>query len=640
MPNYQPDLTGEVVENYIDTYQRMIWKGNQKLVFDTPVFHNDKLEIIAIGSTPTPLVAGTDWVVNVDDVHDDAIAFCKSIDTEFYGTLLKSVTIVRPYIDDYMIQCKFNQLFADDIKYTRLHTAADTLEVTPTLVSNIVEQVDYLQQMVLNASEAYSVQSGFARTLEIDMDGSKPENLVDGELHDINTMNGVSFINPVYGAFYDDSLELTNALSGEVLSSDDYRVLEIDLAKTHNSSVSAGVYRSIEILSEYVGQISIRYQAYGGVTDIVSIESLKDKLVVLESFLSDNSFITPGTLHAEPSIIQIYNKIASMEGNMRLLLQNGLPSYGDVSTNSSVLKKLTSADAMKHWWNLATLYRVEGSNDNVTADVFKFRIKTLYTKMMFECSVVVNVDPTYTGQRIQVTCENDGLPSELLSTISPELRLLEVDNNGVYAGVVLQLGMKLGAGILQETVAVEDMSGKESCWKLVPFVATSINPEDTAVLMPDGATIYTDGASGNTATRASIPFVTPLSITLPSLNKAMTITGYGAADIPNDEFDLVVQEVDEVDWNIIKGLLCRFTVNISSTPIDVDVKLSITSKIVSEQYIMFRTEAFIDGMEYQFTGILVMDAGNGYTLRIIVRALSSAPISSTLNLINASVVLS
>lgn len=639
MPNYRPDLTGEAPGNYLDTYQRMVWKGNQKLIFDVPVFNNEHLEIILIGGVPAALQPGTDWVVNQDDVDVDAIAFCKSIDDTFSHTLVKSVTVIRPFISDYSIQCKFNQLFADEIKYTRLHSASDTIEVTPTLVSNIVEQVDYLQQMVLNASEAYSKQSGFARTLSIDRNGDLPDNKVVSEIHDINTINDISFINLIYGAFYGDSLVIQNTLTGIPLSESGYRVLEVDLAKTRNSSSPSGVYRSIEITQEYVGEVSVTYQAYGGVTDIASIGSLRDKLVTLESFLSSNSFITPGTLHAEPSIINLYNKIASMEGDMRLLLQNGLPNYGDVSTNSSVLKKLVAADDVLHWWSLATLYRVDGSEENITADVFKFRLKSMYTKLMFECSVAVNVDPTYTGNSVQVTCLNDSVPGDILSNIAPALRIIEVNNNGVFPGIILQLGMRLGAGILQETIAIEDMSGKESCWKLVPFSPSSINPEDTSVVMPDGLTVYTDSAVDATATIETIPFITPLDIVLPGLNDAIAITGFEQSDLVNDESDLIIQSITALDWSTMQQMMYEFVVNIGSNSTRLSVTLPVTSRIVTEEFIMFRTEVQIGATQFKVTCMMANLIDVGCTLRTVVRAISPEVFATTLNLVNVKVVL-
>ncbi len=633
MPNYQPDLTGTAPANYIDTYQRMVWKAGQKLLFDVPVFDNDALEVIAVGGVPETLIAGIDYVINIDDTHDDAIGFCKTIDNEFTLTLVKSITITRAFVENYLIQCKFNQLFADDIRYTKLNTTSDTLEVTPALISNVVEQIDYLQQMTLNASDTYSSQSELAKMLEIDRTGVRPGNRVPGEHHDINTINGVSFVKPIYGAFYSDNLDVFNVLTGEILPPEAYRIHEPDLAKTRNSGNHHGVFRSIEILIEFVGQIGLNYQAYGGSTDVVSMNSLKDKMVVMETFLSENSFITPGTLHAETSIIKLYNKIADLEGNMRLLLQNGLPNYGDVSTNSSVLKKIVALNADKHWWTVATLYRVDGSNDNVTADVFKFRISTMYTGMLFECSVAVNVGGTYTGDRITVTCINDNVPHAVIDDIIPSLRILEVDTGGAYAGVVLQLGMKLGVGILQESIAIEDISGMESCWKLVPFTANSVNPEDTTVLMPDGVSTYTEGASGCTSKEAGIPFVHGADLLRADTNIGMTVTAYGAASEFNDDSDRVYQGIGEIDWSTIKGISVGMTLNVGGPGVELKLTLPVKFVAVGEHLVEFSSVAAIDGIETEFTVFLFYDnAHSSFMMRTIVRILDDVTTTNTFNL--------
>jgi len=166
---------------------------------------------------------------------------------------------------------------------------------------------------------------------------------------------------------------------------------------------------------------------------------------------------------------------------MRLLLQNGLPTYGDVSTGTALLKKVSAVDTSLHWWSIATLYQVDGSNDFVKADVFKFRLTSIHTKLMFECVVSVDVDNM---ARTQVKCLNSNIPENTIDMASPMLRILYSNQGSTYEGMTLQIGMKLQA--LQETFDIEDMSGRESCWKLIPFDANSTPPEDTAVLLPPG----------------------------------------------------------------------------------------------------------------------------------------------------------
>jgi hypothetical protein len=271
-----------------------------------------------------------------------------------------------------------------------------------------------------------------------------------------------------------------------------------------------------------VGDIKVSYRACGGVPDIISSRDMKDTIANIENYIVDTTFVTSGTMSNVPIITTVLNKIQQMENDMRLLLQNGLPSYGDVSTGTAVLKKLIAIDTNIHWWSIATLYRVEGSETDIIADVLKFRIKSLYADMMFECSVAVNTE-TSASNRMVVRCANENISDSLFEVSVPMLRLIEVTSGSGYSGVVLQLGMKLGAGILQETVDIEDMSGKESCWKMVPFVANSINPEDDNILMPDEVSTFVSGSNGHLVDSVVVPFNGGVNITTIGSTTNMTL---------------------------------------------------------------------------------------------------------------------
>ncbi len=640
MPNYTaPDLSGILPEYHVDTYQRMIYKSPQKLEFKVPVFENDLLEVILLGTVPTPLIKGADWIVEVDDIHDDAISVAKSIDPAFDDVLLKSVTIIRSYAEDYSVQLKFNQLTADVISYARLNSLTNDLEVTPTLVSNMIEQIEYLQQMILNADDSYSEQSSFAKILNIDTTGEDPANLIEDEEHDINTFGAVQFINCIYGAFYEGNLILKNGQTDEIINPENYKILEPDLAKTRNSSHPSGVYRSIKLEMDFVGIIKVTYQAYGGSTDILSMNHVKDRINIIEGFLSGNSFITPNTLHADPVVIRMLDKIQSMEGQMRLLLQNGLPSYGDVTTNTSVLKKITAADDLKHWWSIASLYRVDGSNENVVADVFKFRIKTLHSNMMFECSVAVNLAESYVGERFQVTCNNSSLPRDVLTTTLPTLRLIGVREGGIYTGVVLQIGMNVGQALLQETLAIEDISGKESCWILVPFQAPSINPEDSGVLMPDGVSVYTPGGTHSFTYNNIIPFNKGINFLRHDTNVAIGVTPYEQADVFVHDHEHVLQEVGGLEFTKASSIKAKFTLNIGGTPYDIDTKIpmSYVDKVFNvmggDCIIRTRDNGHFRVAFYLFVEEAVLpDTGFNYTIRVDVRNLRDELVTDTFNL--------
>ncbi len=518
MPNYNDlDISGSDPIYYVDTYNRVLYKSPQKLEFDVPVFVNSTFEIIDTGGgVPTNLVLNTDFIISPDDIDTDAIAFVKSIDITFDLILVKSITVVRPYVEDRRILCKFNQLHASNISYTNINT--DPVNITPELIGEMISEISYLQQMILATPDNSTIQSNGTRILDEYINGDNNANIITDELHTVNVIDDISRVRPVYGTFFKDSVTITN-LIGDIL---EYEVLELDIERTERSTNTSGIYSIINIISPMVGDIKVSYRACGGVPDIISSRDMKDTIANIENYIVDTTFVTSGTMSNVPIITTVLNKIQQMENDMRLLLQNGLPSYGDVSTGTAVLKKLIAIDTNIHWWSIATLYRVEGSETDIIADVLKFRIKSLYADMMFECSVAVNTE-TSASNRMVVRCANENISDSLFEVSVPMLRLIEVTSGSGYSGVVLQLGMKLGAGILQETVDIEDMSGKESCWKMVPFVANSINPEDDNILMPDEVSTFVSGSNGHLVDSVVVPFNGGVNITTIGSTTNMTL---------------------------------------------------------------------------------------------------------------------
>lgn len=564
MPSYfTPDLTGLDHSYYVNTYQRTIFRYPQKVSFDIPIFDNDRLTVTRLGITNAPLIKGIDFVIEDNDIDYDAISVCKNIDPSFTGILLKSITILlyENISSEFKIQVTFNQLFADVISYAAINREQE-IEVTPTLIANMISQISYLQQMVLNSSSSYSNQSSITKiALNEYPDGDNDENLIIDEPHDIDTLNNKSFIRPVYGSFFRDSVIVKNSLTNEAFASTDFEVQDLDISKTKVTSNHSGVYRLIKIKKEFVGQVKVTYRAYGGQADVASIRSVQDQLNIIGSFLASTSYITPDTLSADPTITNILNKLQEMDGTMRLLLQNGLPSYGDVTTGTAVVKKLTAQDDNLHWWTIATLYRVDGSTDNILADVFKFRLKSVLSQLMFECSV--SVDTNNSTNRLNVTCENSHVPDDVLNKYCPKLRILEVNNGGVYSGVVLQVGLKLGTGILQETIDIEDMSGRESCWKLVAFNSSSVPAEDTGVLMPNGSTVFSYGEASSLVDSASIPFNNGINILNASSNIPLTLGDINSGTIQStSNFDLIFQNVEKVDLDKVKSFEIEAIVDI------------------------------------------------------------------------------
>ena len=564
MSAYTPDLTGQNTDYYVTTYQRTIFQYPQKIVFGTPVFRNNTLEVTTIGTLPRTLTYGVDYIANADDLDLDAMSVCKNIDPTFNKTLLKSLTILAYVNAPIKIQLVFNQLYADDVSYATINTNTD-LEVTPALVANMLAQIVYLQQVTLGSSNAqYSPQSGVVKLCLLeDPSGTDPANTIMDEPHDVDTVNNERIIRPIYGSFFKDSVSVKIALTGVELHVDtDYVITDLDLTRTEYTSNTSGVYRTIKILKPVVGEVLAGYQAYGGEADAASVRNLQSQLTAIQENLTQAASLTPQTLPASPTIISINNKLQELEGNMRLLLQNGLPTYGDVTHNTAVLKKIVSQNTNLHWWSIATLYRVNGSVNNVLADVFKFRLTSLISQLMFECSVAVNVNDGST-ERLSVTCNNSNIPFDTLYKYCPKLRIIQVNSGGAYSGVVLQLGMTLSSGILQETLDIEDMSGTESCWIMTPFSAESIPAQDTGVLMPNGTLVYSAGSENSIADTATIPFPSGINILLSDTNIPLTI-GNTVTPGNTTNTDMVVQIIRNLSLRKVKAFNVSVTADIGT----------------------------------------------------------------------------
>ena len=633
MSIYTPDLSGMDWSYYISTYQRTIFRYAQKVMFEVPVYQNERLEVVRIGVTNRVLNYGVDYIVYDDDIDYDAISVCKNIDPSFDKILLKSLTLLINTDASFKIQVRFNQLFADYINYARINQHRE-IEVTPTLVSNMVEQLSYLQQMVLDSStDGYSHQSAIVKmALNEYPNGDNDENLIIDEEHDLNTLENRCLIRPIYGAFFKDSVMVVNSLTNDVYTVDtDYQILDLDISRTKTTGNLSGVYRIIKILKDTVGSVKVNYRAYGGVADVASMRMVQDRVKVIEDYLARTSYVTPKTLPADPTIIGIRNKLQEMEGTMRLLLQNGLPSYGDVSSGTAVLKKITAQDSNLHWWSIATLYRVEGSADDILADVFKFRLKSLYSKMMFECVVTVNVD-TESKKRFDVYCTNSTLPERVLELYCPKLRILEVNAGGVYSGIVLQLGMKLGAGLLQETFDIEDMSGRESCWKLVPFRAESVPPEDTAVLMPNQMMTFSYGDPTSKVDEVVIPFPDGMDVLIPETNFPLSVGSMSSQTVGiTENYDMLVTELKNVEMSKVRMFRVSMIVNVGNLDekiVDFDVLINsrddVSKRWAGKGYIeagfgsyLFEVRYWRDGDGSHHIGYYVMSSNQTTTLNVV-----------------------
>lgn len=589
---YTPDLSGVDPQYYVSTFMRTIFRDSQVIKFTIPVFVNDKLEVLDVSGDPVNLERGVEYRILDDNIDYDAMSRMKLIDNNFDGILIKSLVIEKPFTEDYNVQLKFNQLHPNDLNVSDIDDPDAEIEVTGTMLVNLFKETQYLAQVVANHTFDYTSTPAIVRSLNIDLSGVNESNLIVEEEHDIDTINGINCILPSYGDFYKQGLIITKA-NGEVIT--DLTFQDLDLGKTSNSSGGGGVYRSVKYNGSYVGIVKVTYQAYGDSISPDDFKTVLSKISIMERFLTDNPFLTSSGLKGEPTISNLTNRLVSAEGTMRNLILGSTPNYVDQINNESYVKKCTAVDNESHWWSIAKLYRVSGNDSNIVADVFKFRLKTLNSKMMFEVAVSVNKGTSYTGDIFEITCLNSNLPKNTLYQVKPKLRLIETTQDG-YSGLVLQLGMKLQS--LQETVSIESFSGRESCWLFSKTFSTAVDPEDTDITMPSGSVYTTDGI-GVKSIEKHIPFK-KICMTNTIFNLPLT-TG----EVADDEN---VFQLD--DFSGVTSITLKGSTNIGTDDKPFEIKVPVTC--IEEDEISFRLNKVLEITDLEVT----INKSSDYTLTI------------------------
>lgn len=181
---------------------------------------------------------------------------------------------------------------------------------------------------------------------------------------------------------------------------------------------------------------------------------------------------------------------------MRRLATTGRPTYGDVSHGGCLRKRIASNDTEHHWWTIASLYKVEGSNDVFVADTMKLRIQSFYTKFSFDA--IVNVNLLHPTDKLDVKILSATYPkgyipfedyTELQNIIRPQFRIIWNDNTVQNSGAFLQIGLRL-KNVAEETLAIEDWSGPESAWKLIASPDEAVFPEDGILTLPNDTHVW------------------------------------------------------------------------------------------------------------------------------------------------------
>jgi len=517
-----PDLTATNPMYKRDSDLRLVIVQDQKLEFlDSPIYP-DTLQISLLGTVNITLVKFLDWAIREDDIDYATMSRMKLIDPTFDKVIVKSITMVKSWSQNYRVQMSYQRVLPIESKLA-LEPTNEILNITPELMDDLIRTVRYHDDLLTPVDDIHSIHTKSPLLLEADPRKERPENVIRNEFHNINTTTKIHVIHPRGGAYYRDSLMVervdpdvedpTVSIPENILVEGvDYQVDGCDFHRTRITANTSGVYRHILFIKDLVGEVKITYHAYGGDVVLDDIRAHNESINNILKYILDSQLVTEETLVNAKAMVTMRSRIAKLEENMRALALTGSPSGGDCTTGSTLVKKIMSVDNALHWYTIASLYKVDGSDDIFTSDVMKLRLQSLYTKFSFLATINVNIDHATT--KLDVSCESATYPkgyipfedySQIEQIIRPQFRIIWNANTVEGSGIYLQLGFRL-KGIIEETFAIEDMSGKQSAWKLLSTVSEASAPEDNLVTLPAANHIW-DTLNPNSAQATHIvPF--------------------------------------------------------------------------------------------------------------------------------------
>lgn len=493
MSYHMPDLTGTDPLHRVVNEVHAI-REDQKIYFTTPVFA-ESISLELVGTAPSKtfkqvFLRDKDWVVNDDDIDKAAMSRVCVMDETFDKVLVRSVTMIAPYVGKpYKVNTAYQQLYPNTIRTASYMT--EPLDFTPALLQDMLTEIDNLRLQVSRVHDVTSPESAYTRLMEEDMYMTDPLNIVENEVHTLDTPNNVCYIKPMYGSFYKDTLKVYHPTRKEYLKEGtDYRIVGMNVAKTKATKSTSSVFDYVMIVTEMVGEVEISYHAYGGEAALVNFHDVWNRVLAMISYLNEARFITESTIGRTAAWNCHENRLGKLEELMRRLLA-GTPSYGDVTHGKSRVYKVTSADSDLHWWTLGTLFKVDGSDSIINADRMKLRINLMHAKCIMDVYTSMNLNNPK-DNRFTVDVVSDNYPrgyvpfkdySGVDVIIRPQFRVIWNEDPVRQSGFILQIGMQL-RNIHTETIGIEDMSGAECCWVLRDEQETAITPEDDFLALP------------------------------------------------------------------------------------------------------------------------------------------------------------
>ncbi len=494
---YLPDITGTDPDYFEPNLPFLIYKKNQKIFFENSPVFAESLRLVLADGSGTLLVRNTDWYVNPEDIDDAAMSRAYLENPNFNKTLVKSVTLISDRVVNKKIAVNVQQFYLT--QPGRTFDDGRPFEVTPDLIKWAVSSIADLKQQVAMVSSPTASNEQIPQFLPFDLNKEKAGNMVTGESVTVNTVSGANVIRLSRGAYFADSLVLRT--NGSLLNAQtDYLPLGLS-PLTKQSTNRSGIYQFILINKPLSGAVTIDYHAVGGEVQLDDVNAVYNQLLAIKNYLQEEIFLTPTSIVDTPAFQSFHNRLTSLETNVRSIL-SGTPTYGDATAGQTVIRPIRTIDANFHWWTIANLYQVQGSNDVVLADQFKARIFFPGSKI----SVSFTLDTNFNQSREPVSFTTDSLvfdPTYTLfgdvsvaSPIYPMFRVVWSTASQGFSGASLQVGLPLPS--LNDQMIIEDLSSQESCWLLdktnqqlpnTPPV-TPGGPLDDNFLLPDRSTTW------------------------------------------------------------------------------------------------------------------------------------------------------
>lgn len=499
MSYFIPDPSGENPAYRVPNLKKRVVVSNQVIELFTAVYL-DSIEATLEGTINKPFLRDIDWEIKKTDYDYDAIGRMQLLDPNYDKILVKSITVLKPFVMPYNLNLSFQQLYPNEIGYI-LENPNQDIDITPEVILALMKDVDNLKLATAPVDDIHAAAERKPMLLPPDSNKEYLGNYIGNEIWEINTSAKKKIIFPVAGSFFRDSVKVARGKHenfDNLYENDffvvgrDYIVTGADAYGIKNTSIPAGVYNLIIFITDYVGDVTIAYHAYGGQVTQHDIRAVAESLTNMYEYLTAAQILTATSLGGVPLMNQFRARLTALETGMRKLANQGQPSYGDVSHGGCLSKRITSPDTEFHWWTIAELYKVSGSETVFTADIAHFQLQTLYTKMLIDFTVAVNLN--HPERKLSAQTLSSLVPQgytlfvddrDLESIMRPQLRIIYNLNSIEGSGIYLQLGMRL-KGVAEETIAIADLSGPESCWRLIPTVSTAVLPEDDTLILPSG----------------------------------------------------------------------------------------------------------------------------------------------------------